>query len=233
MTATTAELNILDGVTATFTELNLIDGVTATTAELNILDGVTSTAAELNILDGVTSTAAELNILDGVTATFTELNLIDGVTATTAEINYVDVATAGTAEASKAMVLDGSKGITGITSLTSTTVAATTLTKGGDAVPAYYKGTYTTASVAFGATNTTAITHGLGTDDVQVILSAKGSSFNSFVHKVGYKRVDATYSPDAEGHGGATPSAGDVNIMVTNTSGSNAQTMVVNSIIIA
>ena len=42
--------------------------VTATAAELNILDGVTSTAAELNILDGVTSTAAELNYTDGVTS---------------------------------------------------------------------------------------------------------------------------------------------------------------------
>jgi cytoskeletal protein CcmA (bactofilin family) len=39
--------------------------VTATAAELNILDGVTATAAELNILDGVTATAAELNLLDG------------------------------------------------------------------------------------------------------------------------------------------------------------------------
>ena len=56
-------------ISASEAELNLIDGVTATTAELNILDGVTSTAAELNILDGVTSTAAELNILDGVTST--------------------------------------------------------------------------------------------------------------------------------------------------------------------
>ena len=65
-------------VTATPAELNLMDGVTSTTAELNILDGVTSTAAELNILDGVTSTTAELNILDGVTATSTELNLSDG-----------------------------------------------------------------------------------------------------------------------------------------------------------
>jgi len=39
-------------------------GVTATAAELNILDGVTSTTAELNILDGVTSTTAELNYSD-------------------------------------------------------------------------------------------------------------------------------------------------------------------------
>ena len=38
VTATGAELNILDGVTATATELNLIDGVTATTAELNYSD---------------------------------------------------------------------------------------------------------------------------------------------------------------------------------------------------
>jgi hypothetical protein len=68
-------------ITATAAELNILDGVTSTAAELNILDGVTSTAAELNILDGVTSTAAELNILDGVTATTTELNIMDGDTA--------------------------------------------------------------------------------------------------------------------------------------------------------
>lgn len=52
-------------------------GVTASAAELNIMDGVTATAAELNILDGVTSTAAELNLLDGVTATTTEINGLD------------------------------------------------------------------------------------------------------------------------------------------------------------
>ena len=39
-------------------------GITATAAELNILDGVTATTAELNILDGVTATAAELNYVD-------------------------------------------------------------------------------------------------------------------------------------------------------------------------
>ena len=90
VTATTAELNILDGVIATTAELNILDGVTATAAELNILDGVTATTAELNILDGVTATTAELNILDGVTATTAELNILDGVTATTAELNFVD-----------------------------------------------------------------------------------------------------------------------------------------------
>ena len=54
--------------------------ITATAAELNIMDGVTATATELNIMDGVTATATELNIMDGVTATTTELNHVDGVT---------------------------------------------------------------------------------------------------------------------------------------------------------
>ena len=59
--------------------------VTATAAELNIMDGVTSTAAELNIMDGVTSTAAELNILDGVTSTTAELNYLDITTLGTSQ----------------------------------------------------------------------------------------------------------------------------------------------------
>lgn len=41
--------------------------ITATAAELNIMDGVTATASELNIMDGVTATTAELNHVDGVT----------------------------------------------------------------------------------------------------------------------------------------------------------------------
>ena len=120
VTSTAAELNILDGVTSTTAELNILDGVTSTTAELNILDGVTSTAAELNILDGVTSTAAELNILDGVTSTTAELNILDGVTSTAAELNLVDGITAGTVAASKAVIVDSNKDITGYRNLTAT-----------------------------------------------------------------------------------------------------------------
>jgi len=89
ITASAAELNIMDGVTSTTAELNILDGVTATASELNILDGVTATAAELNILDGVTATTAELNILDGVTANASEINKLDGLTASTTELNYV------------------------------------------------------------------------------------------------------------------------------------------------
>lgn len=112
VTATGAELSILDGATVTTAEINILDGATVTTAELNILDGVTATAAELNLLDGVTWTpsdyntltasATELNILDGVTATTAEINILDGVTATTAELNllsgvssFATVATSG------------------------------------------------------------------------------------------------------------------------------------------
>ena len=105
-------------ITSTAAELNILDGVTSTAAELNILDGVTSTAAELNILDGVTATAAELNIMDGVTSTTAELNILDGVTSTAAELNLVDGITAGTVSASKAVIVDSNKDLTGLRNLT-------------------------------------------------------------------------------------------------------------------
>ena len=120
VTSTTAELNILDGVTSTAAELNILDGVTSTAAELNILDGVTSTAAELNILDGVTATPAELNILDGVTSTTAELNILDGVTSTAAELNLVDGITAGTVSASKAVIADSNKDVSGFRNVSMT-----------------------------------------------------------------------------------------------------------------
>ena len=134
VTSTTAELNILDGVTSTAAELNILDGVTSTTAELNILDGVTSTTAELNILDGVTATAAELNLLDGVTATTDELNILDGVTASATDINLIDGITNGTVIASKAIITDANKDISGGRNITITgELDAATLDISGDA----------------------------------------------------------------------------------------------------
>jgi hypothetical protein len=120
---TSSALKLING-----TGLEVADGlltlgstaVTATAAELNIMDGVTSTTAELNILDGVTSTAAELNILDGVTSTTAELNILDGVTSTAAELNLVDGITAGTVAASKAVIVDSNKDISGFRNITST-----------------------------------------------------------------------------------------------------------------
>ena len=107
--------------TSTAAELNILDGVTATTAELNILDGVTATTAEINALDGITSTVAELNILDGVTASATDINLIDGITN-------------GTVIASKAIITDSNKDITGGRNITiSGELDAATLDISGDA----------------------------------------------------------------------------------------------------
>ena len=98
-----------------------VDGTLETDALSIASTVVTSTAAELNILDGVTSTAAELNILDGVTSTAAELNLVDGITA-------------GTIAASKAVIVDSNKDITGYRNLTSTgtITAATNVTVSSD-----------------------------------------------------------------------------------------------------
>ena len=83
ITASAAELNILDGATLDVNELNTLDGITASTAELNLLDGVTATTSELNILDGATLDVNELNTLDGITASTAELNIVDGGTSAT------------------------------------------------------------------------------------------------------------------------------------------------------
>lgn len=64
---------------------------------------------------GITLTADQLNALA------TEASLLDGLTATAAELNALDITAAGTAQASKAVVLDSSKGISTITSATITT----------------------------------------------------------------------------------------------------------------
>jgi hypothetical protein len=70
-----------------------LTNVTATAAEVNILDGATLSTQELNTLDGITASTSELNILDGVTASTSEINLLDGATVTTTEINYLSGAT--------------------------------------------------------------------------------------------------------------------------------------------
>ena len=86
-------------------------GHTDDTDLLTLADGVLTVAGEVSMttLDiggtNVTSTAAELNILDGVTSTAAELNLVDGITA-------------GTVSASKAVIVDSNKDLTGLRNLT-------------------------------------------------------------------------------------------------------------------
>jgi cytoskeletal protein CcmA (bactofilin family) len=82
----------------------------------------------------VTSTAGELNILDGVTASTAELNILDGVTASAADINLIDGITNGTVIASKAIITDANKDISGGRNITiSGELDAATLDISGDA----------------------------------------------------------------------------------------------------
>lgn len=96
--------------------------VTATAAELNILDGVTATAAELNFNDGsIAGTAvASKTLVLGATKNIDTIDVAlsglkiagTAVTSTAAKINYTDITTPGTAQASKALVLNSSSAIT-------------------------------------------------------------------------------------------------------------------------
>jgi hypothetical protein len=79
--ATISGIETLTNKTFTAPKINENVILTATSTELNVLDGITSSTAELNIMDGVTASAAEINILDGATLTTTELNYVDGVTS--------------------------------------------------------------------------------------------------------------------------------------------------------
>ena len=94
--------------------------VTSSATELNRLTGLTASTSELNRLTGLTSSTTELNRLTGLTSTTNELNLLSGVTATTNQLNFVSGVTAGAVAASKAIVVNGSRDITNMGSITST-----------------------------------------------------------------------------------------------------------------
>ena len=137
ITASAAELNIMDGVTASTAEINIIDGVTATTAEINKVAGVTAgtvtaskalvvgASKELSTLGtvdittlqiggtSVTSTAAELNKLAGASANVTAANLgvLTGGTETTLHSHAGSTTTlvslGVTASAAELNIMDG------------------------------------------------------------------------------------------------------------------------------
>ena len=111
-------------VTATAAELNILDAATVTTAELNVLDGISATlsAADLSAVENFQETVSattsavtiasskDLNVaghdgstkglkLNGtlVTSTAAELNVLDGITGvTTAILNKLQIAAGGT-----------------------------------------------------------------------------------------------------------------------------------------
>lgn len=78
----TALDTLLGGTNAT--EFAILDGATVSTAELNLLDGVTWTLTDYNAL---TATATELNLLDGVTAlTGADNVLVTGTAGTNGQL---------------------------------------------------------------------------------------------------------------------------------------------------
>ena len=137
-----AELETIDGVTAgtvaaskavvvdsnkdigSFRNITLTGELDAATLDISgdaDIDGTLETDALSINGTAVTSTAAELNILDGVTASATDINLIDGITN-------------GTVIASKAIITDANKDITGGRNITiSGELDAATLDISGDA----------------------------------------------------------------------------------------------------
>jgi hypothetical protein len=200
VTATSSELNILDGATLSTSELNILDGITSSTAELNILDGVTATASEINILDGATLSTTELNYVDGVTSSIqdqlnTKQPIVEGVSDT--EISYLDGVTSsiqtqlnsklpkagGTMSGDIAM---GTNKITGLGTPTDNTDAST---------KAYVD------SAAAGAFNDATA----NTNDKLGDLTIDGSTGNTVVARIDSARTDAyEYTNEAIGTLGNT-----------------------------
>ena len=114
ISATPAELNVLDGITATTAQLNYSNGVTSDLqtqldnkqpldADLTTLSGCQAgAAAKLALL-----TADEVAILDGATVSTAELNLLDGCVATTTQLNYLQGVTSGVQTQLDAKTADG------------------------------------------------------------------------------------------------------------------------------
>ena len=151
----TVSASTLTGTISTASQPNVttLAGVTSIGASSSTtLTGTLQTASQSNVtsvgtLTGLTSNG-NVNIAehDGstkglqlagnlVTATSSEINKLSGITATTTELNTVAGVTAGTVSASKALVVDGNKDLSGIRNITTTGsisgaigVSATTLT---------------------------------------------------------------------------------------------------------
>ena len=115
------QLYIADGAIVPVTDNDIDLGTSSLEFKDGYFDG-TLYADAINFNGtAITSTAAELNILDGVTASATDINLIDGITN-------------GTMIASKAIITDSNKDITGGRNITiSGELDAATLDISGDA----------------------------------------------------------------------------------------------------
>ena len=120
-------------VTATAAELNYLDNDDLSAARIGYLAGVTAgTAASSKALvldaDGKIATITQLtaSYISGVSGQFTDLTVsansltIGSTTLNETEMAYIDGLTAGTVAASKAVVVDSNKDITGFRNVTAT-----------------------------------------------------------------------------------------------------------------
>lgn len=235
VSATPAELNILDGVTATTAEINILDGVTATTTEINYVDGVTSnvqtqldakagslsdlgvtaTATELNKLDGATVTTAELNILDGVTATATELNLLDGIT-TLSGSNTGDEP-------------DASASAKGIVELATSAETQTGTDTGRAVTPDGLAARSVTAAIditnpSFASNLYAEIAHNLGTEDVIVELFDVTTKQTVLADIARTDKLDAASTSKVKISFGIVP-ANNVGVVITSAKGATTATV--------
>ena len=104
-------------------------------------------------------------------------------------------------------------------------------------VRTWQAGSFTTASLGIGGLEDNTITHGLGADDVMVIIMAKGNSnpedwLASIVRPDGTNRSEFGGEPsDPSFTLPSAPSSGDITIRVTN-GGKGTQTVTINYLII-
>ena len=144
ISATPAELNVLDGVTAGTVSASL-GVVVDSNKDIGSFRNITLTgeldAGSLDVsgnadIDGTLETDAFSINGTLVSSTANELNVLDGITAVVGELNALDLGSTavGTAIASKAVVLDSNKDYTGIRNFTITgELDAATLDISGDA----------------------------------------------------------------------------------------------------
>ena len=235
VSATPAELNILDGVTATTAEINKLDGLTATTTELNYTDGVTSNiqtqlnakAGSLSDL-GVTATAAELNKLDGATVTTAEINILDGVTATATEINLLDGITT-LSGSNTGDEPDASTTVKGIVELATSAETQTGTDTGRAVTPDGLAARSVTAAIdvtnpSFTTNLYAEIAHNLGTEDVIVELFDVTTKQTVFADVARTDKADAASTSKVKISFGIVP-ANNVGVIITSAKGATTGTV--------
>ena len=222
ITATAAELNVLDGITATTAELNYTDGVTsniqtqlntkAPIASPTFTGTVTIPTVDINAgaidnttIGATTASTGNFSTLSiggtAITATAAELNILDGVTATTAEINYLDGVTSNIQTQINQLQ-------TGDTDLEA--IAALTPTDG-----VFIVGDGSTWVAESGATVRTSLGLTIGTD-----VLAYDSNLQSFVTTFTIPTTDGTSGQALLTDGAGNISFGDVDALPTQTGNS-------------